>query len=79
MAALSVFEQYLVAKLWFSQAGHALRAPASEQLLARHIELATGYLLFDFFETVQLLAEKQRIVLPEPAEQITALLEKARP
>ena len=69
----------MVAKLWFSQAGHALRAPASEQLLARHIELATSHLLFDFVETVHQLTEKKSIVMDEPTEQIIALLEKASP
>ena len=69
----------MIAKLWYSQAVHALRVPASVQLLATHIELASSYSLFDQPDLVQRLTEKMSVPVPEPSEQITALIEKATP
>lgn len=49
---MSVFDQNLAAKLWFSQASQALARPVSETLLAEHIDHASSTLLFDFADVI---------------------------
>ena len=76
---MSVFEQYLLVKLWFSQATQALAQPASEGLLKNHIEHANSYLLFDCADVIKQLHEKQGLQVPEPSDQVVHLLEQGRP
>jgi len=76
---LSVFENCLAAKLWFSQATHALCVPVSQSLISALITDASTYLVLDFADTVKQLRDKHDTEVGPPTDAITTLLENSRP
>ena len=57
--ALSVFEHYLIGKLWSSQASQALRSPASDVLIDQLIKQSDSCLLFNYREVIRQLEMKK--------------------
>ena len=79
---MSVFEHFLTAKLWYTQAAQALCTPVSKSLIERLIRHADGYLLHDFTDINEQLRAKclsNDIKIDDSTDQIQALLEQATP